>query len=88
MPSRQNAARIDPVVWESYRTEIHNYYLVEDKSLTDLISYMKETHNFHATWVPNALSLDSSGWLMAPRKAQYERQFVLWKFRKNLSSDE
>ena len=66
MPARQNAARIDPAVWESYRTEIRNYYLLEDKSLADLISYMREKHNFHATWVPNVLFFRFQGWLMVP----------------------
>ena len=48
---------------------------------------MKEKNNFHATWVPNSLSLDlGSSWSL--RKAQYERQLAMWKFRKNLTGDE
>ena len=66
MLSRQNATRIDPAVWESHRTEIHHHYLLEDKSLGDLVSYMKEKNNFHATWVPNSPSLDCGKWLMVP----------------------
>ena len=29
MPSRQNAARIDPAVWELHRTEVHTHYILE-----------------------------------------------------------
>ncbi|KAF8247193.1 hypothetical protein K440DRAFT_479801, partial [Wilcoxina mikolae CBS 423.85] len=56
--------------WESYRKEIHTLYLGHNKSLKDVMSYMKEHHNFDAT------------------KAQYERHFKMWNFRKNLNDDE
>ena len=74
-------------MWELHRTEVHTHYILEDKSLSDVIKYMKEKHNFHATWASNSLSLDFR-WLMASRKSQYERQLDKWKFRKNLTSDE
>ena len=66
MSQRQNAIRIDPAVWESHRTEIRNYYLLENKSLVDLVSYMKEKNNFYATWAFNNLLLNCSKWLTVP----------------------
>lgn len=45
--------------------KIHIHYLLEDKSLSDPITYMKEERNFHATWTSNNLSLDCCRWLMA-----------------------
>jgi hypothetical protein len=85
MPSRQKAARIGQAEWESHREEMRTLYLLEDKSLRDVISHMENEYNFSATCVPNNHfpgSKDSWSY----RKAQYERQFRSWEFCKNLSS--
>lgn len=48
MLSRQGAAEAQ---WESYRAEMHTLYLAHNKSLKDVMSYMKEKYSFDATWV-------------------------------------
>lgn len=35
--------------WESFRAEMHTLYLAQNKSLKDVMSYMKGTYNFNAT---------------------------------------
>lgn len=44
------AARISPERWEQMKTAIHQLYVVEDRTLTQIIRIMCERHNFIATY--------------------------------------
>jgi Clr5 domain len=45
MGSKQDAIQID---WEPYQEVIRTLYLAMDKFLQDVITYMKDTYEFHA----------------------------------------
>ena len=52
MLSQREAAEEE---WEFYRKEIQTLYVVQEKTLKDVMSYMKEQYNFDATWEPKDL---------------------------------
>lgn len=72
--------------WEFFRNEIHTLYLGHNKALKDVMTYMKEQHNFNATWVSKFCWIACSWY--SNSKAQYERHFKIWNFRKNLNDVE
>jgi hypothetical protein len=41
-------------VWELHRSTIHRLYVLEDKSLADVMRHVKENHGFQRGYVPNA----------------------------------
>jgi hypothetical protein len=43
--SAQQESRID---WGRHRTELQSLYLTEDRTLEDIVTYMKETHDLCA----------------------------------------
>jgi hypothetical protein len=45
MGSKQDAIQID---WEPYQEVIRTLYLTMDKSLQEVMTYMKDTYEFHA----------------------------------------
>jgi hypothetical protein len=45
MGSKQDAVQLD---WEPYREAIRTLYLTMDRPLKEVMTYMKDTYEFHA----------------------------------------
>jgi hypothetical protein len=76
-----------PLDWEPHIEVLRDLYLRRDKPLNYVMTVMKEKYNFIARYVrPSAvLSQPKLNRIIANSKAQYEQQFKIWDFRKNLS---
>lgn len=71
--------------WDGYKAVIQKLYLTEDKPLKDVMAFMKDEYSFHATYAQFQSLYEGCALIVSYSRAQYERQFKKWKFRKNLS---
>jgi hypothetical protein len=70
--------------WEYYKDIMQQHFLTEDKTLTEVMKFMNDTYNFRARYSPfSGLSKWPHIAEFVDSKAQYERQFNKWKFRKH-----
>jgi len=73
--------------WELHRREIQTLYFAENKSLGEVMSYMKRHRNFDARYHSRTTSRQSLT-DNSSSKAQYERQFKKWNLRKYLNNSD
>lgn len=70
--------------WEYYKNIMQQRFLTMDETLNEVMGFMSDTYNFRARYSPvSMLSKWSCIAESVDSKAQYERQFNKWKFRKN-----
>lgn len=78
--------RIPPNQWEERKGDIMNFISQKGYTLKKMKDVMKTEHGFDARCETRSL-YTSSDWQISS-VSQYEAQFRVWKFRKNLSKEE